>query len=102
MTYCENCHCHLCSNRAISRHLEEVHGIKVRLEDSLMVYCEECRRYITHCKPRCNERKLALERHLLLRHNINIHEDQTKEYTLKMTDIEDDLEHMKQAAAMKK
>ena len=92
MTYCENCRIHLTNNKQIQNHLLTSHSLRIRLEDSLMVYCEDCKKYITHVRPRCNERKLGLEKHLLNRHSINIHEDQSKEYTItRMIDVEDDI-----------
>ena len=71
MPHCDNCDCYLASNRAIEHHLEEAHGLHVRLgSDSHLAYCEDCHKYLGH-GPFVEMRK-ALEKHLLQHHNVDI------------------------------
>lgn len=74
MTYCEECHCHLGSNRSITKHLEDKHGIHVRLgEDSNLAYCDDCHKYLGKQRHFVDCRK-ALEKHVETKHKIRLHE----------------------------
>ena len=77
MTYCENCKCHLGSNKEISDHLEKQHNIHVRLgEDSHLAYCNDCHKYLgkKKCVGTLVDCRCALEKHLALHHNVGMHE----------------------------
>ena len=73
MTYCDNCHCHLGTDREITKHLEAQHGVHVRLgEDSRTAYCNDCHKYLGKKKNKDSRR--ALENHLTKHHQVNMHE----------------------------
>ena len=76
MTFCDNCHCQLGSDTAITTHLAKVHCIHVKLgssETTNLSYCEDCKKYLGK-KRRFNNRREALEKHLEKHHNIHMHE----------------------------
>mmetsp|Transcript_67381 Transcript_67381/g.188657 ORF Transcript_67381/g.188657 Transcript_67381/m.188657 type:complete len:85 (+) Transcript_67381:106-360(+) len=80
MTFCENCHTHLGSNRDITQHLDKHHAIHVRLgEDSHLAYCVDCHKYLGNKKHDPNQtcfvnQRQALEKHLNKCHAIQMHE----------------------------
>lgn len=76
MTYCENCNCHLGSNREIAKHLDEVHGVHVRLgDDSHLAYCNDCHKYLgRQDKAHFVDLRRALEKHLEKAHHVKMHE----------------------------
>ena len=76
MTYCDTCSKHIGStNREITKHLENCHDIHVRLgEDSHLAYCNDCHRYLGKNKHHFNDLREALEKHLVKKHQITMHE----------------------------
>jgi hypothetical protein len=75
MTYCDNCKCHLGSNREIAKHLEEEHGIHVRLGgDCQSAYCNDCHKYLGRNKHHFVDSRQALEKHLEKHHKVMMHE----------------------------
>jgi hypothetical protein len=78
MTFCENCKCHLGSNRMIAEHLESNHGVHVRMgEDSHLAYCNDCHKYLGKKKSGMQhfvDCRMALEKHLEKHHQVKMHE----------------------------
>ena len=76
MTYCENCECHVGgTNRDLLRHLQDKHGLSVRIgEDSHLAYCNECHKYLGKKAHHFNDVRLALEKHLMKKHAVTMHE----------------------------
>ena len=72
MTYCDDCHCHLGTNREITEHLESCHNIHIRMgEGSPVAYCNDCHKYLGRKK---KDGRKALETHLTKHHEVHMHE----------------------------
>mmetsp|Transcript_32066 Transcript_32066/g.39342 ORF Transcript_32066/g.39342 Transcript_32066/m.39342 type:complete len:82 (-) Transcript_32066:78-323(-) len=75
MTHCKNCKTYLGTNRDITKHLESVHDIHVRLgDDSHLAYCDDCHKYLGKKKGAFNKSRQALEKHLHKCHNVEMEE----------------------------
>ena len=73
MPTCAQCNCYLGNSAAVVHHVEEKHGIHVKLNatSSHVAYCQDCHKYIGKNKPGQESRK-ALEKHLHKRHEVDI------------------------------
>jgi uncharacterized protein with PIN domain len=75
MTLCENCNKHLETKREIVKHLEDQHNIHVKMgEDSHLVYCNDCHKYLGRKATCFNDTKRVLEKHLAKHHDVQMHE----------------------------
>lgn len=73
MTFCENCSKHLGSKHEITNHLDTCHQVHVRMgEDSHLVYCTDCHKYLGRKATCFNDTKRVLEKHLAKHHNVTM------------------------------